>query len=503
MTHFNPAAVRFSGRVPVLGTDRWCVSAKLYYPDGRSMAHDVCPFAVALKEGRAMHGDEAIAELPDGTRRWFTPFPTPIRDAEGRVVGGINMLVDITERKLAEEAERGRTEEIRRLADEKIALVEQLQVADRRKDEFLAMLSHELRNPLAPIRTAVDLLAAANDNPGILAQARGILSRQVGHMVALVDDLLDVARITRGSISLDRKAVDLSEIVQNAIELSRSEIESAQHRLDLRIADEGVKVYADIVRMAQVVANLLNNAARYTPPGGEIRVEAGRDGGFATIAVRDNGIGISPEMLPRMFELFTQGTTGNRPARGGLGIGLSLARALVELHGGTLEGRSEGEGRGSEFVVRVRAFDGPDAAITLPRREAAPRAPRRILVVDDNVDAADSLSLLLQQMGHDVHIAYDAKSALDEAHACRPEIVLLDLSLPGADGCSLARQLRGGCVNDTGLRIIAVTGHGREEDRRRTREANFDAHLVKPVAVDALRTFLSSERPAGAAAAST
>jgi signal transduction histidine kinase/CheY-like chemotaxis protein len=460
------------------------------------MPHDACPFAAALKEGKVVHGAEAIAELPDGTRRWFTPFPTPIRDATGRVVGGINMLVDITERKLAEETEKRRSAEIRRLADEKAALVEQLQAADRRKDEFLAMLSHELRNPLAPIRTAVDLLAAGHDDPALLAHARGILSRQVSHMVALVDDLLDVARITRGSISLDKKTVDLRDIVENAIELSRPGIENAHHALHVRVANQQVKLHADPVRMAQVVANLLNNAARYTPAGGEIRLDAGIDGAFATVSVRDNGIGISPELLPRVFELFTQLNTRNRPAQGGLGIGLSLAKALVEMHGGTLEGRSEGEGRGSEFILRVPALVSSTTAVAPASHEPVAGPRRRILVVDDNVDAADSLSLLLEQMGHDVHIAYDARSALAEARACGPDIVLLDLSLPETDGYSLAAELRNGHGSNR-PRIIAVTGHGREEDRRRTREAGFDAHLVKPVAVDALHAFLLPQPVAG------
>ena len=501
LTHFNPAAVSFSGRQPVLGKDRWCVSWKLFHPDGRPMAHDACPFAIALTQGRVVHGAEAIAELPDGTRRWFTPFPTPIRDAAGRVVGGINMLVDITDRKRAEEMEKRRTEEIRRLADEKAALVTQLQAADRRKDEFLAMLSHELRNPLAPIRTAVELLGHVNGDAPTLAKARGILSRQVSHMVALVDDLLDVARITRGTISLDRKAVALRDIVESAIELSRPGIASACHALHVHIAEEPVQLVADPVRMAQVIANLLNNAARYTPKGGEIHVSAQAQGASATVSVRDNGIGIAAEMLPRVFDLFTQANSGNRPAQGGLGIGLSLAKALVEMHGGTLEGRSEGRGRGSEFIVRVpRLVTASAPGVRKP--EPASSAPRRrVLVVDDNVDAADSLSLLLAQMGHDVSIAYDARSALAEARARGPEIVLLDLSLPETDGYALAAQLRNG--NGNGLRIIALTGHGREEDRRRTREAGFDAHLVKPVAIDTLRVSLSNEPSSGIATAMT
>jgi CheY-like chemotaxis protein len=303
--------------------------------------------------------------------------------------------------------------------------------------------------------------------------------------------------------------VELRDIVENAIELSRPGIVRAGHALHVHIAQEPVRLVADPVRMAQVVANLLNNAARYTPNGGEIHVAAHAEGSSAKICVRDNGIGIAAHMLPRVFDLFTQASTGNRPAQGGLGIGLSLAKALVEMHGGTLEGRSEGPGRGSEFIVRVPGLvAGPEPGVRKP--EPVSRAPRRrVLVVDDNVDAADSLSLLLMQMGHDVSIAYDARSALAEARARVPEIVFLDLSLPETDGYALAAQLRNGSgngsgnTNGSGLRIIALTGHGREEDRRRTREAGFDAHLVKPVAFDTLSASLSNEPSSAIAAALT
>jgi PAS domain S-box-containing protein len=469
VTHFNPAAATFSGRTPVLGVDRWCVSWKLYRPDGTPLPHDECPMALTLKTGEPVRGAEAIAELPDGTRRWFMPYPTPIRDAAGRPVGGINMLVDITERKAAEQ----------RLRD-----------ADRRKDEFLAMLSHELRNPLAPIRSAVDLLQAAPHDPAAVESARAVLARQVKHMVALVDDLLDVARITRGRIQLNKERLEVGAVVASALELSRPAITAAGHALELRLAPQPLAVEGDAVRLAQIVANVLNNAARYTPSGGgRIVVRSAAEAGQAVISVRDNGIGIAPELMPQLFEMFRQGAVTNRPAHGGLGIGLWLARELARMHRGSLEARSEGPGRGSEFVLRLPlALAAPATAERPSEWLARAAAARRVLIVDDNVDAADSLGRLLGYLGHDVRVAYDARRAVAEAAHLRPDLVFVDLSMPETDGYTLASELRKGAA---GIRIIAITGHGHDDVRRRTSAAGFDGHLVKPVALEALQQFLT------------
>ena len=471
LTHFNQLAVEFSGRMPQLGTDEYCVTWRLYNPDGTPLPHNQCPMAIALKEGRAIRGAEVIVERPDGTRAWVTPYPTPMRDAEGKITGGINMVVDITERKKTEAA---------------------LRESDRRKDEFLATLSHELRNPLAAIHTAVELLREAGGDAAVAGQAQGILARQVGHMTRLVDDLLELSRVTSGSITLQPETVKLADVVASAIETSKPGIESAGHKLEVSLPEEPVVLLADAVRLNQILANLLNNAARYTPPGGRIWLSVQREAGSAVVSVRDSGIGIAPEMLPRVFDMFTQGSIRNRPAQGGLGIGLSLARKLVEMHGGSIEARSGGLGEGSEFLVRLPLPAAQRQTVVAYDRRSSPGAAmsaRRVLIVDDNVDAAESLGALLRLMGHEVRIAFDGHSAMAAASAHLPEVVLLDIRMPEMDGYTVAGQLRKE-RRLSGVRIVALTGHGHEEDRRKSREAGFDEHLVKPVARDALRTLL-------------
>ena len=724
LTYFNRAAVDFSGRTPELGTDRWCVSWKLYDADGTPLPHDRCPMAVALKEGRPVSGAQAIAERPDGRRIPFRPYPMPLRDAGGTVVGALNLLVDISDEKRAEaqseeryrqllgllpaavytceapsgvitffnehaaalwgrapklgerdevfcgsyrlwrtdgsllphaetpmalavklgqsfrnedviierpdgtrisvlvnidplrdasgalvgainvfhdttalrqaEEERrsaaelraglaaivdssddaivGKTldgtirswnrgaerifgysaaeavgrhitliipeerwaeeedvlarlgrgekidhfETVRRTKDgrlldisltvspirdvdgriigaskigrditERKRIEAALREADRRKDEFLATLSHELRNPLAPIRNAVDLLREAGADPDIAAQATGILTRQVGHLARLVDDLLDVARISHGTLALERRSVQAETVVRTALEIAQPHLAAGGHALELDLPAQPLWLLADPVRLSQVLGNLLNNAARYTPGGGRICVSARAEGPQAAIRVRDNGSGIPAHMLERIFDMFATADAQSRRVNGGLGIGLSLARKLVELHGGTIEARSEGAGCGSEFVVRVPMVAGaeePQAPAAGPA--ASPR--RRVLIVDDNVDAAESLALVLERMGHEVELAHDGRSALDAAQRRVPEIVLLDIDLPRIDGYGVVARLRGD-ARFRRLRVIALTGLGRERDRARTREAGFDEHIVKPVDPDRLR----------------
>jgi CheY-like chemotaxis protein/two-component sensor histidine kinase len=322
------------------------------------------------------------------------------------------------------------------------------------------------------------------------------MERQVDHLVRLVDDLMDVSRITRGRIEMRRQPVDLGSILLSAVETSRPAIESARHRFMLSLPSEAVVVDADFVRLAQVVANLLNNAAKYTDPGGEISLLAQREGREAVVRVRDNGIGIAPEVMPRLFEMFAQADESVGRSRGGLGIGLALARMLVEMHGGRIEARSAGRGAGTEFVVRLplarEAAERSDGRARSRSAEPAGLAGpvrRRVLVVDDNVDAALTLQALLQELGHQVDVAHEASAALALARERRPEVVLLDLSMPGMDGVELARALR----REPGfadVRFAAVTGLGQEADRRRTREAGFDAHLVKPLSPEDLRRVL-------------
>jgi PAS domain S-box-containing protein len=376
--------------------------------------------------------------------------------------------------------------EAARLARENEA---QLRLADRRKDEFLATLSHELRNPLAPIRTGLHLLKIADRNSDMAEQTRAMMERQMNHLVRLVDDLLEVSRISRGRLDLRRERVALGAVLESAVETSRPLILAAGHELRVSLPPEPLLLDADAVRLAQVVSNLLNNAAKYTRSGGRIALTARREANEALISVRDNGLGIPPDMLGRVFEMFAQVDATLGRSQGGLGIGLTLSKSLVELHGGRIEAHSEGLGKGSEFTLRLPlpvAATAGVASAAQAERAARERGPaRHILVVDDNVDAARTLALLLEQMGHRVRIAADGAAALDAARAERPDAILLDLSMPGIDGIEVARRLRADPqLGD--VRIIAVTGRGQDDDRRRSRQAGFDEHLVKPIAPEAL-----------------
>ena len=367
------------------------------------------------------------------------------------------------------------------IALENAELVRALKDADRRKDEFLAVLAHELRNPLAPVRNAIEILRSTPATTPQLQWTQDVIDRQVRQLSRLVDDLLDVSRIARGKIELRMQRVEIGEAVRIALESSRPLIERGGHELTVQLPVEPVRVDADLARLAQVLSNLLNNAAKYTRAGGHIWLCAERSASHAVIRVRDNGIGIRPAMLTHIFEMFTQLPGSSLHSQGGLGIGLTLVRRLVELHGGSVEAHSEGIGKGSEFVVRL-----PLAPVesTNDQHAAQPDAdrdpdPRRILVVDDNRDAADSLCMLLKARGHEVRVAYDGLEAVGAAVAFRPEVVLLDIGLPKLSGYEAARRIRE--AGGAGTLLIAVTGWGQEEDRRRAREAGFDHHLTKPV----------------------
>ncbi len=362
---------------------------------------------------------------------------------------------------------------------------------DRRKDEFLATLAHELRTPLAPIRNSVHILRMAGGDRGVAERVYEMMERQVNHMVRLVDDLMEVSRITRGKIDLRKELVELAGVVHSAVETSKPLIEAARHQLAVTLPDEPLILDADPVRLAQVLANLLNNAAKYTPEGGRIWLTARRTGSNVEVSVRDSGTGIPAEVLPKVFDLFMQVERTYSRAQGGLGIGLTLVRSLVSLHGGSVEARSAGPGRGSEFLVRLPLAPGRFAAHD--RRDARPSAvaPRRILVVDDNRDAADSLGMLLKLLGADVCTANDGPAALEAFRTYRPSVMLLDIGLPEMDGYEVARRTRqqpeGGDVT-----LIALTGWGQEEDRRRSREAGIDHHLVKPVDLGVLEKLLAA-----------
>ncbi|MDY3558005.1 ATP-binding protein [Gemmata sp. JC673] len=388
--------------------------------------------------------------------------------------------------------DRGRQYQVRDYIAAQTRLTEELRDADRRKDEFLAMLAHELRNPLAPIRNGLAILQMADGDRTAVRRTRDMMSRQVDHLGRLVDDLLDVSRITRGKVELRLETVDLNTILARAAEAVRPLIDARRHHLTLTRPGRPVTVSADPTRLAQVVGNLLTNAAKYSDEGGRIDLILEEDAG-AVIRVRDTGLGIPAEMLPRVFDLFTQvGRTLDR-ADGGLGIGLTLVKSLVEMHGGTVAAASEGAGKGSEFTVRLPKLERDDSDGAGPAVAAAV-TPRRILIVDDNPDAGDSLATLLEMTGHRVEVARSGSQGLEVAARLKPEVAVLDLGLPGMNGYELAGRIRAEPFGRATV-LVALTGYGQEEDRRRTKEAGFDHHLTKPADLAALAAILRGDDP--------
>ncbi|HWB08555.1 MAG TPA: ATP-binding protein [Pirellulales bacterium] len=376
---------------------------------------------------------------------------------------------------------------------------EALKEVDRRKNEFITVLGHEMRNPLAPLWHVVSILEVLGKNDSSILEVRDIVRRQVQQLTRLADDLLDISRIAQDKIELRKAPVDLSPAVAQAVEMSTPYIRARLHQLEVVLPPQPLWVNADAARLVQVLGNLLNNAAKYTEPGGRIWLVVESANGEAVIRVRDTGIGIPPAMLPHVFELFTQGEWSANHSQEGMGIGLALVRRLVELHGGTITASSEGVGRGSEFVVRLPAMSGWSALPTTAPQDGdlhtlpATSGPRRILVVDDNVDATTTLAMLLSVQQHAVKVAHDGLAALEAAKEFRPDVILLDIGLPRMDGYEVARRLR----EESDLKnvlLVALTGYGQEEDRRRSAEAGFDFHLVKPVSLEALQGALGRAR---------
>ena len=400
---------------------------------------------------------------PDDGRVLWLDIRGRVRcDAAGVPVSVRGVTLDITERMKAEE---------------------DLRDAHRRKDEFLAMLAHELRNPLAPISSAAQLLRHARLDEARMRDITDIIIRQVGHITGLVDDLIDVSRVTRGLISTEKNPQEMQGIVNDAVEQVRPTIEARRHRLSVHLPPQRMRIMGDHKRVVQVITNLLNNAAKYTPPGGRIDLAMSREGGCVRIEVRDNGIGISSELLPRVFDLFTQGERSADRAQGGLGVGLAVVKSLAELHGGQVDAASEGPGKGSVFSLTLPLLDHEDDACAAPADECQRQAPAhamRILVVDDNPDAALMLSMLLEATGYEVMTENSSHAGLARAQEALPDVCLLDIGLPGMDGYQLAQQIRAlpGMARAT---LIAVTGYGQEQDRRKTLAAGFHHHLVKPV----------------------
>lgn len=605
LTYYNPACVEFSGRVPQIGNDLWCVSWKLFHADGTPLTDAEYPMAMALKSGDIIRGVEVIAERPDGTRIWFTPYPTPFRDAQGRVTGGINMLMDITEQKKAEQLLRESEESFRLMAnaipqlawmglpdghifwynqrwydytgtapeqmegwgwqsvhdpiklpkileqwkdsiasgelfemtlplrgadglfrlfltraiplkdatgrvvrwfgtntdiDElkrtEAALAErttELIRADRNKDEFLAMLAHELRNPLAPLRSAAEILRTPDASSEERRQAQRILNRQIENMTRMIDDLLDVSRITEGRIELRCEPVTLEAILTASASLVRSSCAAHDQKFVLSLPAEPVYLTADSTRLEQVFSNLLTNACKYSGDGSHIWLSAERAAGIeppeVIIRVRDDGHGIAPELLPCIFDLFVQASRALDRSHGGLGIGLTLVQRLVKLHGGRIEAHSEGLGQGSEFTVYLPILSEAPPLPTLPAPPVDRDSPRRILIVDDNTDSARGMAMLQSHRGHETRTAFTGPDAVIAAAEFLPEIVLLDIGLPGMDGFEVARRIRA-MPELAGVFIIAMSGYGREEDRAEAQLAGFDEYLVKPVDLDQLRELL-------------
>jgi PAS domain S-box-containing protein len=464
----------------VFVNESWCEMAGLTAEQARgagwmSALHpEDCERVIAGWNDAVRKGVPSSCEFrflrPDGVVTWLQGDAVPLRNAAGQLVGFIGTVVDVTTRKDAEGA---------------------LKEADRRKDEFLAVLAHELRNPLAPIRTGLELMRLAGDDRALIEDVRATMERQTQQMVRLIDDLLDVSRITRGTVELRRCRVELSSVLESAVETVRSVIDELEHTLEVSLPKEPVVLDADPTRLGQVISNLLNNAAKYMHRGGKIWLTAKRQGQLVTVSVKDSGIGIPAEMLERIFDMFAQVDRSMERSHGGLGIGLTLVKRLVEMHGGTVQAYSAGPGQGSEFVVRLPVMVG--LLRDLPSTEGddvKAAGKRRVLVVDDNQQAAEVLGMLLNALGNDVRIAYDGLAAIDVAAEFRPDVVLLDIGMPKLNGYDTARRLR---EHPWGQNMVlaALTGWGQEEDQRRTKEAGFDYHFVKPVEPAALRKLLA------------
>ena len=432
-------------------------------------------------ENRAMFEDIKSALLLTG--QWSGELTHRRSDGRDVRVESRMRLIHEGARRTIVEADRDVTERMHTL--------DALREADRRKDEFLATLAHEIRNPLAPIRHELEIMRVAHGNPEVIERARAVMERQLAHLVHLVDDLMDVSRITRGKLELRREKLSLADALQAALEASRPLIDAAHHELIINMPPKPIYVLGDMTRLAQIFSNLLNNAARYTPPGGQIILSASAANDQAVIEVRDTGVGIAAEALPNVFEMFAQANRA-RGLASGLGIGLALVSALTEMHGGTVTAQSDGVGAGSTFTVRLPASATIASENVRAPQPEAPSAPvrRRVLVADDNLDAAESLAMLLTMMGHEVRAAHDGLQAVEQAEQFRPDLILMDVGMPKVDGLQATTQIRS---KDWGAEpvIVALTGWGQEADRKRSKEAGCDVHLVKPLDFDRLSVLLT------------
>jgi signal transduction histidine kinase/ActR/RegA family two-component response regulator len=440
---------------------------------------DISPLIDAAMQGHATyHQDLPLVMNRKGfdEQTWFTFSYSPVHDETGKVSGMFCACTETTEKVTAERALRKNEEDLRE--------------ADRRKDEFIAMLAHELRNPLAPVRTGLELIRVAGNTTESVDRVRGAMERQVSHMVRLIDDLLDVSRITSGKIHLQREPTLLSALLASALDANRSAIETKQIHLTVEVPDEPCVLDVDPTRFVQVISNLVHNAMKFTPPGGAIVVSARVDGAVVTLSVADSGIGVAPDFLPHVFDLFTQGDRGS--SQPGLGIGLALASRLLKMHGGEIEGRSEGTGCGSEFVIRI-----PISARPLPAPAPEPEKGEincRALVIDDNRDAALVTAMLIDELGGDCRTAPDAESGLEVMRDFQPRVVLVDIGMPHVDGYEACRRIRDEFGN--GVIVMALTGFGQDQDKQRAARAGFNGHLTKPADPASLvRLLIDCSRP--------
>jgi PAS domain S-box-containing protein len=479
MASFNPAAEKLFGytKSEIMGHNVNVLMPEPYHGEHDGYIANYLRTGVAKiigigrevigrrKDGSTFPMELAVSAFHLGSRRFFT-----------------GIVRDITERK--------------QLEQELCRRVDELAEADRQKNEFLAMLAHELRNPLAPICNALHLMKMPGAESPLIEEARDMMERQTHQLVRLVDDMLDVSRIIRGNIELRKELLDLAAAVTRAVETAHPVIDAHGHQLNISLPDHPVFVEGDLTRLAQVIANLLTNAAKYTETAGRIRLAVERDNGHAIVRVSDSGVGIPAELLPRIFDVFVQGDRSLARSQGGLGIGLTLVKRLVELHDGSVAVSSAGVGQGSEFVIRIPAQVTERSSRAKPRVAVMPRATdalrRRVLVVDDNVDAAKSTAMILNLSGYDVHCVHDGPAALQAAQFYRPDVVVLDIGLPGMSGYEVAQLLRA-MPEFKQTPLVAVTGYGQDEDRRRSKEAGIDHHLTKPVDAIALRDFVAAQ----------
>jgi PAS domain S-box-containing protein len=469
VSSWNAGAERIKGyrREEIVGKH----FSHFYTPEDRAARKPEIELETAERIGRAE--DQGWRVKKNGELFWARVVVSALHDSEGRLVGFAKVTQDRTEERH----------------------VKNLEQAARNVNEFIATLAHELRNPLAPIRSAVQVMAKLPPGDKAFETMRQMVDRQSMHLTRIVEDMVDVSRITRGVLSVERVDMDLLEAVRRSVETAIPQIEAGRHKLDLDLPSRPIRVRGDINRLTQLLTNLLNNAARYTPDGGSIDVIATAEQGYGVVRIRDTGRGIAPDQIDSIFDMFVQGRTALQRVGAGLGIGLALARRLAELHDGSLTASSEGEGKGSEFVFRMPLLEAKRAAgeTAASDEDVESGGPsQRVLIVDDNVDAAATLDMLLRSLGHRTVVAHDGQAALDAAAAFHPDVVLLDIGLPGMDGYQVARRMREATAGHP-FRIVAITGWGQADDRAKTREAGFDLHLVKPVELTDIYRALSDD----------